>query len=149
MWGCILKCSSHKTGEVCHRPLSNQLLTILILDLWEVGVTFSPVGPLESTNNSKVTPTSCQESPSSSSARDTHTAQNDSTLGSNIINPHSLYDCSSSTIHIHLHNLLVLTPLHVCARDGHSGKLVEFITMPVKNNFEIYSHLFGWYRYYH
>ena len=31
---------------------------------------------------------------------------------------------------------------HVCARDGHSGKIVGFVTMPVKNNLEIYNHLF-------
>ena len=31
---------------------------------------------------------------------------------------------------------------HVCARDGYSGKVVAFITMPVKNNKEIYKHLF-------
>ena len=31
---------------------------------------------------------------------------------------------------------------HVCARDGYSGKVVGFITMPVKNNIEIYAHLF-------
>ena len=26
---------------------------------------------------------------------------------------------------------------HVCAKDGYSGKVVGFITMPVKNNMEI------------
>ena len=31
---------------------------------------------------------------------------------------------------------------HVCARDGYSGKIVGFVTMPVKNNVEIYQHLF-------
>lgn len=31
---------------------------------------------------------------------------------------------------------------HVCARDGYSGKVVAFVTMPVKNNLEIYEHLF-------
>ncbi len=30
----------------------------------------------------------------------------------------------------------------VCAVDGYSGKIVQFITMPVKNNLEIYEHLF-------
>ena len=31
---------------------------------------------------------------------------------------------------------------HVCAVDGYSGKIVGFITMPVKNNIEIYTNLF-------
>lgn len=31
---------------------------------------------------------------------------------------------------------------HVCAIDGYSGKIVQFITMPIKNNMEIYEHLF-------
>ena len=29
---------------------------------------------------------------------------------------------------------------HACAIDGYSGKIVGFITMPVKNNIEIYTH---------
>ena len=31
---------------------------------------------------------------------------------------------------------------HVCARDGYSGKVVGFITMPVKNKLQIYANLF-------
>ena len=31
---------------------------------------------------------------------------------------------------------------HACAVDGYSGKIVGFITLPVKNNVEIYTHLF-------
>ena len=31
---------------------------------------------------------------------------------------------------------------HICAWDGLSGKIVGFVTMPVKNNLEIYNHLF-------
>ena len=31
---------------------------------------------------------------------------------------------------------------HICARDGFSGMVVGFVTMPVKNNLEIYHHLF-------
>lgn len=30
---------------------------------------------------------------------------------------------------------------HMCARDGYSGKVVAFVTMPVKNNLDIYEHL--------
>jgi len=105
-------------------------------------VTFSPLGLLESTNNSKVTPTSCQELPNLSSMRDTHTAQNDSALDSSIINPRSLYDCSSSTVHIHLHNSLVLTPLHVCARNWAQWEVGRIHNQASESNFEIYSHLF-------
>ena len=31
---------------------------------------------------------------------------------------------------------------HICASDGYSSKIVGFITMPIKNNLEIYEHLF-------
>ena len=31
---------------------------------------------------------------------------------------------------------------HMCGVDGYSGKIVGFITMPVKNNVESYAHLF-------
>ena len=31
---------------------------------------------------------------------------------------------------------------HVCAIDGYSRKIVGFITMPIKNNLEIYEHLY-------
>lgn len=31
---------------------------------------------------------------------------------------------------------------HVCAVDGFSGKVVGFVTMPIKNNVEVYAHLF-------
>ena len=31
---------------------------------------------------------------------------------------------------------------HVCAIDGFSSKVVGFISMPIKNNIEIYNHLF-------
>ena len=33
---------------------------------------------------------------------------------------------------------------HVAAVDGFSGMIVGFITMPVKNNVEIYSNLYRW-----
>ena len=33
---------------------------------------------------------------------------------------------------------------HVCASDGYSSKIVGFVTMPIKNNLEIYKHLY-WY----
>ena len=31
---------------------------------------------------------------------------------------------------------------HICVVDGFSGKVVGFVTMPVKNNVEVYTHLF-------
>ena len=34
---------------------------------------------------------------------------------------------------------------HICCVDGYSGKIVGFVTMPVKNNIEIYEHVFRYY----
>ena len=46
-------------------------------------------------------------------------------------------------LHIDQNEKLVMYGVtHVCARDGFSGKIVAFISMPVKNNLEIYNHLF-------
>ena len=36
---------------------------------------------------------------------------------------------------------------HMCAIDGFSGKVVGFISMPIKNTVEIYSHLFRYVEY--
>ena len=30
---------------------------------------------------------------------------------------------------------------HICARDGYSGFIVAFVTMPIKNNLQIYEHI--------
>lgn len=38
--------------------------------------------------------------------------------------------------------LVMFGVTHICAIDGYSGKIVGFATMPVKNNLEIYSHVF-------
>ena len=38
--------------------------------------------------------------------------------------------------------LIMFGVTHICAVDGYSGKIVGFITMPIKNNIEIYTHLF-------
>ena len=35
---------------------------------------------------------------------------------------------------------------HICALDGYSSKIVGFITLPVKNNYTIYSDLFMYVR---
>ena len=46
-------------------------------------------------------------------------------------------------LHVDQNEKLVMYGVtHVCARDGYSGKIVGFISMPIKNNFEIYKHLF-------
>ena len=46
-------------------------------------------------------------------------------------------------VHIDQNEKLVMYGVtHVCAREGYSGKVVAFITMPIKNNIEIYEHLY-------
>lgn len=46
-------------------------------------------------------------------------------------------------MHIDQNEKLVMFGVtHICAIDGYSGKIVGFISMPVKNNLEIYNHLF-------
>ena len=41
-------------------------------------------------------------------------------------------------VHVDQHEKLVMYGVtHVCSRDGYSGKVVGFITMPIKNNLEI------------
>ena len=46
-------------------------------------------------------------------------------------------------LHIDQNEKLVMYGVtHICAVDGFSGKIVGFVTMPVKNNVEIYTHLF-------
>ena len=38
--------------------------------------------------------------------------------------------------------LVMYGAVHVCARDGYSGMIVGFCTMPVKNNITIYDNLY-------
>ena len=46
-------------------------------------------------------------------------------------------------IHIDQNEKLVMYGVtHICAIDGYSGKIVGFISMPIKNCIEIYNHLF-------
>ena len=46
-------------------------------------------------------------------------------------------------LHIDQNEKLVMYSVtHICAVDGFSGKIVGFVTMPVKNNIEIYAHFF-------
>ena len=47
-------------------------------------------------------------------------------------------------LHIDQNEKLVMYGVvtHVCAIEGFSGKIVSFLTMPVKNNIEIYTNLY-------
>ncbi len=46
-------------------------------------------------------------------------------------------------VHVDQNEKLVMFGVtHVCAVDGHSGKIVAFRTMPVKNNIVIYEYVY-------
>ena len=45
-------------------------------------------------------------------------------------------------LHIDQNEKLMFGVTHICAVDGYSGTTVEFVTMPVKNNVEIYADFF-------
>ena len=46
-------------------------------------------------------------------------------------------------VHVDQNEKLVMYGVtHICAVDGFSGKIVGFVTMQVKDNIEIYTHLF-------
>ena len=46
-------------------------------------------------------------------------------------------------LHIDQNEKLVMYGVtHICASDGYSSKIVAFLTMPVKNNLEIYEHFY-------
>ena len=46
-------------------------------------------------------------------------------------------------LHVDQNEKLVMFGVtHVCAIDGYSGKIVGLVSMPIKNNVEIYCHLF-------
>lgn len=46
-------------------------------------------------------------------------------------------------LHVDQNEKLVMFGVtHICAIDGYSGKVVAFASMPVKNNIEIYRHIF-------
>ena len=38
--------------------------------------------------------------------------------------------------------LVMFGVTHICAIDGYSGRIVAFITMPVKNDVEIYEEIY-------
>ena len=52
-------------------------------------------------------------------------------------------DYFGQKVHIDQNEKLVMFGVtHICAVDGYSGKIVGFATMPRKNNFLIYKHLY-------
>ena len=61
-------------------------------------------------------------------------------------NPHPYYsEYFGHKIHIDQNEKLVMFGVtHIAAIDGYSSKIVGFISMPIKNNVEIYTHLFRW-----
>ena len=60
------------------------------------------------------------------------------------LNPHPYFArYFGHKLHIDQNEKVVMFGLtHVAAIDGYSRKIVGFITLPVKNNVEIYTHLF-------
>ncbi len=67
-----------------------------------------------------------------------------STSTARMLNPIQYHaDYFGHKLHIDQNEKLAMFGVtHVCAIDGFSGKVVQFVTMPVKNNLEIYEHLF-------
>ena len=52
-------------------------------------------------------------------------------------------DYFGQKLHVDQNEKLVMYGVtHCCAIDGYSGKIVGFVTTPIKNNIEIYEHLF-------
>ena len=48
-------------------------------------------------------------------------------------------------LHVDQNEKLVMFGVtHICARDGYSGMVVAFASMSVKNNVEIYKHVFSY-----
>ena len=51
--------------------------------------------------------------------------------------------CFGEKLHINQNEKLVMFGVtHICAIDGYSGRIVQFVSMPVKNPVQIYQHLF-------
>ena len=63
-----------------------------------------------------------------------------------IINPIPYHaDYFGHKLHIDQNEKLVMFGItHICAIDGYSGMIVGFVSMPIKNNLELYTHLFRW-----
>jgi len=77
-------------------------------------------------------------SPAYQDARQTATARQ--------TNPTPYYaDYPGHKIHMDQNEKLAMFGVtHVAAVDGFSGMIVGFVTMPIKNNIEIYSNLYRW-----
>ena len=59
----------------------------------------------------------------------------------NPVSYHSNY--FGEKLHVDQNEKLVMFGVtHVCAVDGHSGKIVSFSTMPIKNNITIYESIY-------
>ncbi len=74
--------------------------------------------------------------------KDTHPQYHNKrvTSSAKLLNPLSYTaDYFGHKLHIDGNEKLVMYGVtHVCAIDGYSGKIVQFVTMPIKNNVEIY-----------
>ena len=59
-------------------------------------------------------------------------------------NPHPYFaEYSGHKLYVDQNEKLTMYGVtHVCAVDGYSVKIVAFVTMPVKNNVEIYTHVY-------
>ncbi|KAL5515080.1 hypothetical protein EMCRGX_G000198 [Ephydatia muelleri] len=60
---------------------------------------------------------------------------------SRILNPQP-YRAAYFGEKLHNEKLVMFGVTHICAIDGYSGKIVQFVSMPVKNPVQIYQHLF-------
>jgi len=87
-------------------------------------------------NQQRVKESLCRVSPAYQNRRRTDTARQ--------MNPAPYRaDYVGHKLHIDQNEKLVMYGVtHVAAVDGYSGMVVGFVTMPIKNNVEIYSHLF-------
>ena len=67
-----------------------------------------------------------------------------STSSAKLLNPIPYSaDYFGHKLHVDQNEKLVMYGVtHVCAKDGYSGKVIGFITMPVKNNIQIYEHVY-------
>ena len=78
----------------------------------------------------------CRINPDHQNARRTATARQ-----TNPVPYHA--DYFGHKLHLDQNEKMVMFGVtHICAVDGYSGMIVGFVTMPVKNNIEIYAHLY-------
>ena len=73
-----------------------------------------------------------------------NTSRGRSNIAARSLNP-KVYNASyfGEKLHIDKNEKLVLYDVtYVCARDGYSGMITAAAVMPIKNNLEIYEHMF-------